>query len=147
MSCDLFWGFVSDRGYKLTKTVLGKIDIQIEVRHLNYTLNFVGGPLWVEGFFGTYQHMLSLPAFIYVYILLYKHTYIHTYNCSKRWADPQNGINNTSTLFDMDYWNFYSSILTTELKNTETLHVILGNVICYNHKTSLYMTLQWTVGY
>lgn len=32
------------------KTVLRKIEIQTEVRHLNYTLSFMGGPLWVEVF-------------------------------------------------------------------------------------------------
>lgn len=92
--------------------------------------------------FLAHTNMLSLPAFIYVYLFIYKHTYI----CGNQRAVPQNGINNASTLLDVHYWNFYSSILTTQLKNIERLHVILRNVIYYNHKTSLYMTLQCTVG-
>lgn len=60
------------------KTVLRKTEIQMKVRQLNYTLKFYAWSFMVGGFFCTYQHMLSLPAFIYVYIFIYKHTYIHT---------------------------------------------------------------------
>lgn len=56
-----------------------------------------------RGFFDTYQHMLSLTAFIYVYVYVYKHTYKHTYICSNQRADPQNSINKTSTLLGRDY--------------------------------------------
>lgn len=141
VSCDLFCGFVNNRDYKLMNTVLRKN------RNPNCSQALkLPKILWVVLYrlkvFLVYTNMYLL----YVCLYICKHTDEHTYICSNQWADPKNGINNNSTLLDMDYWNFYGPILTTQLKNAERLHANLRNAIYYNHNTSSYMTLQCTVG-